>query len=328
VCSFHFFVGEDTGVVVGFLILVRTMLLSSILLIQYKKYKQMQVQTPETNETAIRVSYGFTQVNKEIQDTYFIDKHNYSTILDILAMYLKGQKLLYTEAKTVCEQRLNLLMLPAILITAVCTILSLWLRNDNNGPTVVSCLNGFNAFLLALINYLKLDARAEAHRTSAYKFDKLQSRIEFCSGKVLFLDGEEETLAEIIQSVEKDVRDIKETNQFILPEKIRYRYPKLYSINVFAEVKKIANREMLRINELKDFMNERECLSGRNEENQLNTQEKLRLEDLHTLVKEKIASIIRLKDDYLTIDKEFEKELDKARENRTWRSKLFDCLKN
>lgn len=284
----------------------------------------MSVETP-AEETAIQVSYGFTQVNKEIQDTYFIDKHNYSTVLDIIAMYLKGQKLLYTESKTICEQRLNFLMLPAIMITAICTILSLLLKEEQHGPTIVSCLNGFNAFLLALINYLKLDARAEAHRTSAYKFDKLQSRIEFCSGKVMFLEGEEDHLPEIINSVEKDVRDIKETNQFILPEKIRYRYPRLYSVNVFAEVKKIANREMLRINELKDFMNERQKLS---EKTELTTQEKLRLEDLQTLVKEKIASVIRLKDDYLTIDKDFEEELDKARQSRSWKSKVFDCLKN
>jgi cell division protein ZapA (FtsZ GTPase activity inhibitor) len=216
-------------------------------------------------------------------------------------------------------------MLPAIMITAICTILSLLLKEEQYGGTTVSCLNGFNAFLLALINYLKLDARAEAHRTSAYKFDKLQSRIEFSSGKILFLDDEEQHLPEIINSVEKEVRDIKETNQFILPEKIRYRYPRLYSVNVFAEVKKIANREMLRINELKDFMNERQKLI---EKTELSPMDKLRLEDLNTMVKEKISSIIRLKDDYLSIDKEFEDELNKARNKRTWRSRLFDCLKN
>ena len=36
--------------------------------------------------------------------------HNFSkrsTALDILAIYMKGQKILYTEAKTYCEQKLN-----------------------------------------------------------------------------------------------------------------------------------------------------------------------------------------------------------------------------
>ena len=51
-----------------------------------------------------------------------------STALDILATYIKGQKILYTEAKTLCEQRLHTLMLPAILVTALCTVLSLFLK--------------------------------------------------------------------------------------------------------------------------------------------------------------------------------------------------------
>ena len=295
---------------------------------------EIKIQTPPEEGSAVESSieesvarsvYGFKFVSQQVQDTYFIEKHNFSAILDIIAMYLKGQKLLYTESKTVCEQRLNFLMLPAIMITAICTILSLVLQNASYGPTIVSSLNGFNAFLLALINYLKLDARAEAHRTAAYKFDKLQSRIEFSSGKVLFLEGEENKLPQIIEETEKEVRDIKETNQFILPEKIRYRYPNLYNINVFSEVKKIANREMLRVNELKDYMNERHKLS---EKMNLTQDEKHRIEDLSIAIKEKISSIIRLKDDYLTIDKRFEEELNKARKSRYWYSKLFDCLKN
>ena len=279
----------------------------------------------ETIDSTLEGMLKFQEVNDRIQDAYFFEKHNYSTVLDIIAMYVKGQKHLYTGAKTVCEQRLNFLMLPAILITAICTILSLVLQNSSYGGTVVSSLNGFNAFLLTLINYFKLDARAEAHRTSAYKFDKLQSKIEFSSGKVLFLEGEESKLSTIINDAEKDVRDIKETNQFILPEKIRYKYPKLYNINIFAEVKKISNREMLRVNELKDFMNERTKLTSKQE---ITQEDKFRIDDLHTATKEKISSIIRLKDEYLTIDTDFEEELKMARKNSSWRSRVFDCLKN
>ena len=47
-----------------------------------------------------------------------------STSLDILAVYIKGQKILYTEAKVYCEQQLNMLMLPAIFISSLCTLLS------------------------------------------------------------------------------------------------------------------------------------------------------------------------------------------------------------
>lgn len=258
--------------------------------------------------------FRFSAVKKAIDATFNIPETNNSTICDIIAMYLKGQKLLYTEAKTACEQRLNFLMLPAIFVTATCTILSLVLRNTEYGATLVSGLNGFNAFLLALISYLKLDAKAEAHRTAAYKFDKLQSNLEFNSGKILFVSEKSEELEKIITDTENAVREIKETNQFILPESIRFTFPKLYNINVFAEVKKIQNREMVAINHLKDVMNElhdlRLNLDGRTEPGSVTKEELVDLEALERLQKRLTSDIIELRDDYLDIDGKFEEEME------------------
>ena len=140
--------------------------------------------------------YHFKEIENELDRTFDLDHTNDSTILDIIVVYVKGQKILYTEAKTLCEQRLNALMIPAIFNTAICTILSLVLKDISFGATIVSILNGINALFLSLITYLKLDARAEAHRTSAYKFDKLQSFLEFNSGKVLFTLPNPENKAE------------------------------------------------------------------------------------------------------------------------------------
>ena len=50
---------------------------------------------------------------------------------------------------------------------------------------LLSILNALVAFLLAIINYLKLDAASEARKTSSHQYDKLQSYIEFQSGQVL-----------------------------------------------------------------------------------------------------------------------------------------------
>jgi hypothetical protein len=223
-------------------------------------------------------------------------------------MYLKGQKILYTEAKTVCEQRMNYLMLPAIFITSLCTILSLVLKDQSYGPTLVSSLNGFNAFLLAVISYLKLDAKAEAHRTSAYKFDALQSQLEFSSGKSMFMEMSYEDMVDIIKDTETSVRDIKETNKFILPEDIRIKYPQLCNMNVFAEVKRVQNLEMVLTNRLKDVMNQK------------NLADESRKEELTLLESSLIQDIIALKDDYLMIDNIFEKEMaiQRDRLKRSW----------
>jgi hypothetical protein len=178
-----------------------------------------------------------------------------STTLDILAIYIKGQKTLFTEAKTYCEQKLNALMIPAVIISAVSGVLSLSL-NNKIGPVIVSSLNAFNSLLLTLISYLKLDAKSEAHKTSAYKFDKLQALCEFNSGKVLLLNNSPDEIIKFIEEIELKVKEIKETNQFILPEYIRYAYTNTYLTNVFSLVKEIQYQEQLLINKLKNNMNQ------------------------------------------------------------------------
>jgi hypothetical protein len=259
--------------------------------------------------------YAYKDVDRMINEGYTYPEENSSTICDVVAMYFKGQKILYTEAKTVCEVRLHYLMLPAILITSAAAILSMILKEDQNGPIIVSVLNCVNTFLLTLINYLKLDARAEAHRTAAYKFDKLQSFMEFSSGRMLFDTDAGEKLVEILQKVEHDVREIKETNQFILPEKIRYEYPKLYSTNVFAEVKKIINEEMLHIEQIKTFMNQVLELEKpfREKGEPIDDVTKKRIEEIEAWRRAEVMRVLAMKPRYLGIDSQFDEELQKHR---------------
>lgn len=264
-----------------------------------------------TNTTPQKFNYR--QMDNTIQALYFYECDANSTICDVIAMYLMGQKILYTEGKTYCEQHLNYLMLPAIFITAACSILSLVLKDYYYGPIIVSSLNGVNAFLLAVINYMKLDSKSEAHRTAAYKFDVLQSNLVFNSGKLLFMKDKNDKLREIIEETEKGVQEIKQTNQFILPEYIRFTYPKLYSINVFAEVKKINNQEIMIINALKDIYNDIQDLKAKVTPT---PEESAKLEDYEEKYRRKVDQFIRLKDKYLQIDDQFETEMKQAREKQ------------
>jgi len=178
---------------------------------------------------------------KTYQDYKENDDINDSCALDIIAVYLKGQKNIYMESKLYCQQILNILMLPAIFISALTSVLSLSFENFEFNPILISSLNGFNTFLLSLISYLKLDAKAEAHRMSSDKFDNLQSQCEFKSGQVLLFDMIEKksNLNKFLETIEKEVIEIKSTNQFIIPERIRNRYIYTYSTNVFALVKEL-----------------------------------------------------------------------------------------
>ena len=49
----------------------------------------------------------------------------------------------------------------------------------------LASINAGISFLLAVVNYLKLDAQSEAHKISAHQYDKLQSICEFSSGSLL-----------------------------------------------------------------------------------------------------------------------------------------------
>ena len=127
----------------------------------------------------------FKDVEYKINQSYSDINHKYSSALDILASYLKGHKIIYMEAKSYCETHLNFYMLPSILFSTVATVLSSYLSNYYWGPVFISGLNGIIAFLLAIVNYLKLDAASEAHKISSHQYDKLQSTVEFTSGSVL-----------------------------------------------------------------------------------------------------------------------------------------------
>lgn len=171
----------------------------------------------------------FKDVEYKINQSYYDINHKYSSALDILASYLKGHKIIYMESKSYCETHLNFYMMPSILFSTSATVLSSYVSSYAWGPVFISALNGLIAFLLAIVNYLKLDAASEAHKISSHQYDKLQSTVEFTSGSVLLFryNG--------LQTEEYELEQLKEKRQ-ILNRKIDDKFKQQTYSEPYTEV--------------------------------------------------------------------------------------------
>jgi len=277
--------------------------------------------------------FTYKEIQNEIGDNYFDTKTSFSSSLDIIGTYLRGQKLIYMESKSYCENKLNKLMMPAIFLSTAATVLSAIVKDFFWGAYLIAGVNGIIAFLLAVVNYLKLDAASEAHKITAHQYDKLQTKIEFLSGQTLLFDSSADVIKKELDEVKKKIEEIKETNQFIVPKKIRTLYPIMFNTNVFLIIKKIDDITKKKINAIKDLKNEKnyliEVLKAKREagkDNKIIREIEMRITECQQEKKKNENNIVILKSAFSVIDEMFMKEMENAEKYKSMRfRRWFFC---
>jgi hypothetical protein len=179
--------------------------------------------------------------------------------LDLLITYLKGQKHLFIKAKNVLQNKLNMLLIPCLIISSAITIFAPFIQEYNWSGGVVSGLNALIVFFISLSNYLKLESSIQTFHITANQYDKLETSLEFVSSKMLFIEDNSKKSHMVlskIQDMEKKMSEIKDWNPLFVPEEVQRSFPIICNINIFSFIKRIELHRQNLIANLKDIKNE------------------------------------------------------------------------
>jgi hypothetical protein len=155
----------------------------------------------DDEETSIKNKINII-FNNENYEQNIINK--YSSALDVIASYLNGQKIIYIESKNYVLKMRNCLMFQSILISLILPTINSFITCSFYKDIILATLSLYVAFVLSIINYLKLDEKIYAHNISAHKYNKLQTHIEFQSGQVLLFSDNSLSNTRIIKEISRE----------------------------------------------------------------------------------------------------------------------------
>jgi hypothetical protein len=273
---------------------------------------------------------------------YYDNDNKYSSKLDILITFIKGQKNIFLQSKSITQFKLNFLMVPILIISAFIAVSAPFIQNNDWSGGFISGLNVIISSFISIMNYMKYETKVEMFAQIANNYDKMEISLEMSNSKLLFIENENEKnklILSKLSDVEHKINELKEIYNILIPDEVRHMFPIICNLNILSLIKKMEKYRKNLIHKFKDVKNEIRYIiykwkknvslssSITNLENLSNIEqirEKNRLLFLYD-IKEKIKDeLVDSKKIYDYVEEIFTKEIKNAEHN----NKYFFCFWN
>jgi hypothetical protein len=202
---------------------------------------------------------SYEEIEQEIEKHYYQTDSLISNELDALITYIKGQKHLFNHSKQYIQRNLNMLILPAILISAFIAVFSSFLEDFYWSHGFIAGLNALVALCISVANYFKLERKSHGYYLTAFQYDKIETSLEFVSSKIAFMKDEndkEKIILEKIQETEEKICEIKEWNHSFIPNDVQKNFPIIAHMNIFSFIKRLESNKKLTFLRFQNIKNE------------------------------------------------------------------------
>ena len=200
----------------------------------------------------------FQDVKRSLEKYYEIED-KYSDELDLLMIYLNGQKNMYIQAKQLTQLKLNILLFPTVICSTALTFFSPFITSYSWSGIFIATINAMITACLSIIHYLKLESSIDLYLQLVEQYDKLENSLQMTTSKLFFLEDKREKEIIILKKMEEfedKMNEIKEMTTVFLPGELKNVFPIIYHIHIFSFIKKMETYKRNQIMKFKEIKNE------------------------------------------------------------------------
>ena len=271
-------------------------------------FEHESIETNRNGKKSVFKKLTYREVASSIEK-YYENDDRYSSELDILMIYLNGQKQLYSKAVCIVHFK-HLFILGASAISSIA--LSLYLILVECPPPFVAGWNMVAIVLYFLNIWCQWSSLAGSYSLCYKQYDRFIRSIEGYT-----IDPElnnRDQIHETLRNSEEKIREWKDFMVVELPTECKHFFPLLSCVQIFTFIKRIETYKKNLILKFKDIKNEIRYIQWKGEE--LIIKEEVRFQFLLS-IKEKIKNeILHYKNAYGIMEDLLAKEI--QRTERFW----------